>query len=105
MFSEPGLFRGYIASSPAVPYADNFAFMQEADYAGSHEDLPVRLFISVAELEELLQPVQEFMRILSQRAYPSLNMQTRIIEGERHAGNKPEAFNRGLRFMFQENGG
>ena len=26
----------------------------------------------------------------------------RIIEGERHAGNKPEAFNRGLRFIFQD---
>jgi hypothetical protein len=28
-------------------------------------------------------------------------MKTLVIEGERHAGNKPEAFNRGLRFIFQ----
>jgi hypothetical protein len=29
-------------------------------------------------------------------------MEARIIEGERHAGNKPEAYNRGLRFVFQD---
>jgi hypothetical protein len=23
------------------------------------------------------------------------------VEGERHSGNKPEGFNRGLRFLFQ----
>jgi hypothetical protein len=27
-------------------------------------------------------------------------MESRVIEGERHGGVKPEAFNRGLRFMF-----
>ena len=102
MFSEPALFRSYLASSPAVPFGDNFAFQQEADYAANCQVLPVRLFISVGELEELLEPVQEFMRILSERGYPRLEMQTRIIEGERHAGNKPEAFNRGLRFIFQD---
>ena len=101
MFSEPTLFRSYIASSPALPFADNFTFKQEADYAANCQDLPVRLFISVGELEELMQPVQEFIRVLRDRAYRGLEMQTRIIEGERHAGNKPEAFNRGLRFIFQ----
>jgi hypothetical protein len=29
-------------------------------------------------------------------------METRTIEGERHAGVKPEAYNRGLRFIFQD---
>jgi predicted alpha/beta superfamily hydrolase len=28
-------------------------------------------------------------------------LESRVIEGERHSGNKPEAFNRGLRFLFQ----
>jgi len=101
MFSEPELFSGYVAASPAVVYGNRFAFKQEAEYASSHPDLPVRLFLSVGELEELARPVQEFMQVLSERGYPGLEMETRTIEGERHAGNKPEAFNRGLRFIFQ----
>jgi predicted alpha/beta superfamily hydrolase len=102
MFADPELFHGYVAASPAVPYADNAAFKQEAEYASSHQDLPVRLFISVGELERLAEPVKEYIQVLSSRHYTGLKLETRIIEGERHAGNKPEAFNRGLRFIFQD---
>jgi predicted alpha/beta superfamily hydrolase len=102
MFTEPALFSGYVAASPAVTYGDGFAFQQEAEYASSHKDLPVRLFLSVGELEGLARPVESFMRILGERNYPGLEMEPRTIEGERHAGNKPEAFNRGLRFIFQD---
>lgn len=102
LFSEPGLFDGYISASPVVVYGDRFAFKQEADFARNHKDLPVRLFLSVGGAEELRQPVEEFMQVLSERNYTGLEMETRIIEGERHAGNKPEAYNRGLRFIFEE---
>ena len=63
--------------------------------------MPVRLFLSVGELEEVTGPVQEFMQVLRERSYTGMEMETRTIEGERHAGNKPEAYNRGLRFVFQ----
>ncbi len=74
LFSEPGLFRGYVAASPAVVYGDGFAFTQEAKYAKSHPDLPVRLFLSVGELEPLKTPVQEFMQVLSKRGYTGLRI-------------------------------
>ncbi|MBI5961215.1 MAG: alpha/beta hydrolase [Chloroflexi bacterium] len=102
MFDEPELFSGYIVASPAVVYGQRFAFMQEAEYANDHRDLPVRLFLSVGEIESLAPPVKAFMAIVKARGYPGLEMETRTIEGERHAGNKPEAFNRGLRFIFQK---
>ncbi|MBV8936589.1 MAG: alpha/beta hydrolase [Alphaproteobacteria bacterium] len=101
MFAEPRLFSGYVAASPAVTYGDRVAFRQEAEYAAKHRDLPARLFLSVGELEELTQPVKEFMRVVNGRGYDGLKMESRVIEGERHAGNKPEAFNRGLRFVFR----
>jgi predicted alpha/beta superfamily hydrolase len=101
LLSEPRLFSGYVAASPAVPYADNFAFKQEADYAAKHKDLPARLFISVGDSELLTQPVKEFARAINGRGYEGLKIESRVIEGERHAGNKPEAFNRGLRFVFR----
>jgi uncharacterized protein len=87
MFTEPTLFSGYVASSPAVVYGDLFAFQQEAGYAKIHQDLPVRLFLSVGEVEDLAQPVQQFMRIIRERGYTGLEMETRVIEGERHSGN------------------
>jgi predicted alpha/beta superfamily hydrolase len=102
LFTEPGLFSGYVAASPAVSFGDRIAFKQEADYASTHQDLPVRLFLSVGDIEDLTAPVEAFMQVISDRNYSGLELETRIIEGERHAGNKPEAYNRGLRFMFND---
>jgi predicted alpha/beta superfamily hydrolase len=101
MFTEPELFSGYIAASPAVTFGDEFAFKQEAEYASSHNDLPVRLFLCVGGSEWLRRPVEEFMQVLSERNYPGLDMQTLTIEGEGHASTKPEGYNRGLRFIFR----
>jgi hypothetical protein len=102
MFAEPGLFSAYLAASPAVPYGDRYAFKQEAEYARTHKELPVRLFLAVGGSEGLTFPVKEFMQTLQSRDYKGLKLETRVIEGERHAGNKPETFNRGLRFLFSE---
>jgi predicted alpha/beta superfamily hydrolase len=101
LFTEPELFSGYVAASPAVTYGGRFAFKQEADYASAHQALSARLFISVGELERLAQPVEALSKTLNQRGYTGLELETRTIEGEEHASNKPEAYNRGLRFIFQ----
>jgi len=102
LFSDPSLFAGYISASPAVPFGDGFAFQQEAEYARTHKELAVRLFLAVGSAEGLAAPVKHFMEVLQSRGYQGLKLETRVIEGERHAGNKPEAFNRGLRFVFAE---
>lgn len=100
MFTQPDLFYGYVAASPAVSYGDNFSFNQEKQFAANHQALPARLFISVGDIEELTAPVESFMQTVKERSYNGLTLETRILEGERHAGNKPEAYNRGLRFVF-----
>ena len=102
LFADPGLFSGYMAASPAVPFGDRYAFKQEAEFAKTHKELPAKLFLAVGGSEGLAAPVQEFMRVLQSRAYKGLKLETRVIEGERHAGNKPETFNRGLRFLFAD---
>jgi predicted alpha/beta superfamily hydrolase len=102
MFTEPELFSGYVSASPAVPFAGAYAFNQEAEYASQHDALPARLYLSVGELEPLAPPVVTFMKTLHDRNYEGFKMGARIIDGERHAGNKPEAFNRGLRYVFQD---
>jgi hypothetical protein len=102
LFTEPELFSGYVVGSPAVPYGGQFAFEQEAEYAGSHKDLPVKLFLFAGTEESLAYPDEKFMQVLRDRNYPGLQMETLMLEGERHAGVKPEGFNRGLRFIFQK---
>lgn len=102
MFTDPTLFNGYVASSPIVTYGDRFAFQHEAEFASSHTDLPVRLFVGVGGLEDIVHPVKEFTQVLNERNYPGLEMEVRIVEGEGHASNKPESYNRGLRFVLSK---
>lgn len=100
MFVEPELFSGYVSASPAVTYGLRYAFTQEAQYAKTRHDLPARLYLSVGELEDLQQPVEKFMQTIKDRGYTGFEMETQTVKGERHSGNKPEAFNRGLRYIF-----
>ena len=100
MFTEPELFSAYVAASPAVAFDADYSLRQEADYARRRMDLPVRLYLTVGELENLATPVRAFMKQLSERGYRKLELETRVVERERHTGQKPESYNRGLRFAF-----
>lgn len=102
MFTEPELFYGYVAAAPAVTFDNNFSFTQEKRFSDKTKNLPVRLAISVGGAEDLAEPVKNFMDVLKKRSYENLKLDTRIIEEEGHAGNKPEAYNRGLRFIFND---
>jgi len=101
MFTEPRLFAGYGAASPAVTYANRGAFAAEAAYARAHKELNAKLFIAVGDQEPLFGPVREMVDSLRHRGYSGLTFESRVIEGERHSGNKPEAFNRAVRFLFK----
>lgn len=102
MFSEPRFFSAYIAASPAVSYDNDSSFKQESEYARAHKELSARLFLAVSSDEDLSAPVKRFMQTLRSRSYKGLELETRVIEGERHASNKPEVYNRGLRFAFRQ---
>jgi len=103
MFSDPSLFWGYLAGSPAIQWDNNFTVRQEEEFAKNHKDLPVRLFFAVGGAEPLVTPDVSFMQSLAARNYSGLHWDARVIEAERHSGVKPEFYNRGLRFLFGNN--
>jgi predicted alpha/beta superfamily hydrolase len=100
MFTEPTLFWGYLAGSPAITWDNDFVVKQEKQFAATHKDLPVRLFLAAGGAEPLMTPGVSFARTIAARNYTGLRWDGRVIEGERHAGVLPEFYNRGLRFLF-----
>ena len=100
MFTDPSLFWGYLAGSPAVTWDNNFTLRQEEEFAKTHKDFPVRLYVAAGGAESLLTPGMTFVRTFSARNYNGLHCDGRVLESERHAGVKPEFYNRGLRFLF-----
>jgi predicted alpha/beta superfamily hydrolase len=100
MFSNPQFFSAYIAASPAVTYDNGVGFRIEEQYAKNHKELPAKLYLGVGGAEGLAQPVQQFMQTLKAHNYKGLKLETHVFDGERHSSNKPELYNRGLRYVF-----
>ncbi len=79
MFSDPSLFWGYLAGSPAIPWDNNVLVKQEEEYAKSHKDLPVRLYLAAGGAEPLLTPGMTFVRTLVARNYTGVHWDGRVL--------------------------
>lgn len=105
LFTDPELFYRLVVVSPAIVWDEEAVTTHEEHLAQGRSELPVRLFLAAGELEPsegFLRPLDRLADRLRGRGYGDLQMKRVVIAGERHAGVKAEAFNRGLRWVFTE---
>jgi hypothetical protein len=102
MFTRPDLFNAYVAVTPAVALSDGWLLEYEEQFAKSGRSVNARLYMTVGanEANGFKAPILRMNQRFAQRKYPKLAYEFRIIDGERHAGNQIESYNRGLRFVF-----
>jgi predicted alpha/beta superfamily hydrolase len=103
LFEKPELFWGYVAVSPNVGWDERNIFAKEKAFRASHPTLERRLWLSSgsAEWPDYLARETAFFKQLTASHYRGLALQVYSVPGERHAGVKPEAYNRALRFIAQ----
>ena len=103
MYAKPVLFEGYIAASPAVVVGGDWIVGQAKAYAATGKPIKARLYVTGAEYEwpAFLAGIKRYQVLLPELKHPGLVFQTRIIDGERHAGTKAESYARGMRFIFE----
>lgn len=124
LFADSGSFRSYAISSPPLLWADNHILNEEKKYAKAHADLHARVILAIGGEETSLSHVlglpEEFKAIetdfveamgapdplaqlssfyetLAGRAYPGLDLEFQVLEGESHTSVAPAAFLRALR--------
>jgi predicted alpha/beta superfamily hydrolase len=104
LFQSPETFQRMILVSPSLWWDGNVSFKYEEAYAASSKSLPLRIFMSVGELESdtMLGPIRRFETMLTERHYQGLDVTTRIFEGEQHLSTFPVAVTRGLTMVFAE---
>jgi uncharacterized protein len=102
MFTKPDLFQGYVAVTPAVLVGDSWLLKYEEEFAKAGKPLNARLYMTVGgnEATGFMAPILRMNQRFAPGRYPKLAYEFRIIDGERHAGNQLESYNRGLRFVF-----
>ncbi|MNH48835.1 Ferri-bacillibactin esterase BesA [compost metagenome] len=108
MFTDPGMFSGYVLGSPSFWFDKRHMMKMEADYARSHRDLPAEVFMYVGAFEgpgptarhanetDMVGDMDTMERLLKSRAYPGLSVQSTVLENEDHLTVAPVGFTRGL---------
>jgi hypothetical protein len=101
MFTEPGLFQRYVATTPAIDWDNEVIYQYEKAYFEKKSAAPARLFITMGEVERGLPAYKKFINHLNDRKYSSIQMKSRILENTGHSGNKGEGYARGLQYAFE----
>jgi predicted alpha/beta superfamily hydrolase len=98
LFERPDLFQRYVVGSPAIWYDNNVILKNTEAFVSVNSDLPAHVFIGSGGNEDGLDiVVQELADTLMGYQYPSLNMTTRVFEGETHLSMIPFFLSFGLR--------
>jgi predicted alpha/beta superfamily hydrolase len=119
MLTDPAMFRNYILMSPSLWYGRRLMIARERGYATRHRDLPARAFFMIGGEETVPDPdtepfgssrmamvedMDELVKILKSRGYPSLSVQSRIFPGEDHGSVYPDAIKAGMEWALPGTG-
>ena len=113
LFTEPGLFSGYILGSPSLWYDKRHALGLEASYAAQNRDLPAKVFLYVGEYEALHKGDRRYSQsvdmvadnrtletALRGRKYPNLSLKSVVLNDEDHLSVAPRGFTQGLKYLL-----
>jgi predicted alpha/beta superfamily hydrolase len=107
LFSKPEAFAKYICGSPALSFNDWAVCRLEEEYAASHEDLPVTLYLAAGSQEtwqmgigEIVSRTARMAETLHQRHYPGLRLTAEILAGKTHLTGVAEILHRGMEICW-----
>jgi uncharacterized protein len=110
LLTKPELFRYYALSSPSFWFDEHVTWELEQAYAEQHADLLADVYVSIGSLEhpggapgalyEMIADVETFESKLEARAYPSLRIRSRVVDGATHETVFPTALMNGLLWHF-----
>ena len=105
LFQKPELFNRYIVMSPTLWWNDQVLFELEEEFANTHAELPVKLFLSVGDKEpenrySMVSNLRELHEKLESRQYNGLEIEIIVMEGETHNSVTAGAISKGIISVF-----
>lgn len=101
LFTQPDLFTGYAAASPHIPWDDGVLYKYEQEFAKKRLPNPVRVYMTVGDVETTRPAFEKFSARMVARNYPSVRLQSKVLENTGHGGTKNETYARGLQYVFE----
>ena len=102
LFTQPDLFTGYAAASPAVGWDREVLYKYEKEFAGRKLSKPVRVYMTIGDVERSRPSYERFATQMTGRNYASVALRSKILENTGHSGTKNETFGRGMQYVFEK---
>ena len=110
MFQPSSPFKKYLISSPAMSYGDGATFRAEEQYAKTHKDFPVSVYMGAGVLEasdpslegigRIVSGMSHLAGVLASRKYPGFTMTTEYHPGMGHTDVMGTSVVRGMRVLY-----
>lgn len=116
LVTRPEMFQSYILGSPSLWFDNGHVFDIEAAYAASNDNLKAKVFMLVGMYEttgqgpryfrntDMIGDMHRFEKKLRDRKYPSLVVESAVLEGEDHLTVFPNLISRGLLWALPGHG-
>ncbi|RYY70457.1 MAG: DUF3471 domain-containing protein [Chitinophagaceae bacterium] len=101
LFTHGEMFNGYIAASPAIGWNNEAIYTFEKEYFEAESRKPVRLYMTIGDVENNVPGFERLSDFLYKRNYQSLQLKTKVLENTGHSGTKSETYTRGLQYVFE----
>ena len=103
LFTRPMLFSDYLATTPAIRWDESVIRKFQKSFSDDDLTSPTRLYVARGGMELGQKDIDLFVKELRAEKYRSLEIEFDVIEGAGHGGLNPEAFTRGMQFIFKKN--
>lgn len=103
LFTHTDMFSGYAAASPAIGWDREVLYQFEKEFAKKKLTNPVRLYMTVGDVERGRSGFEQFSNFLENKNYENVSIQSKVLENTGHSGTKSETYSRGLQYIFQKN--
>jgi predicted alpha/beta superfamily hydrolase len=101
LFTQPELFSGYAAASPAVGWDKEVLYKYEKEFSSKKLTSPVRVYMTVGDVERSRPAYEKFAAKMNTSHYSSVSLQSKILENTGHSGTKSETYGRGMQYVFE----
>ncbi|MBI1342225.1 MAG: alpha/beta hydrolase [Terrimonas sp.] len=101
LFTQPDLFMGYAAASPAIGWDQGVISRYEKGFKALTVAKPKRLYMTVGDVERGRMGFEQFSDRILLEKHKNLLMQSRVLENTGHSGTKNETYARGLQYLFE----
>ena len=102
LFTRPMVFSDYLASTPSVWWDDGVLRKYRESFLKTALPSPVRLYVARGEMEYGRHEIDVFVNELKAAGHHNLEIEFDVIRGAGHGGLNPEAFTRGMQFIFKK---